>query len=666
MNLPIATYLGGKDQRSDRQEENCVRLLHAVRRKGAYRANEFPGSSLKNAMESAGESVVPVLDSMGIPLESMAVFLASLRARVDPRTEEQAGRWLHARAVAAYEYLREKHFYESIGLREQIDPEISTMVELGAATYVKQVVELCDYARKNQIPIGMGRGSAPASTVLYLCGVTAVNPVRMHLTFERWLSKDRRSIPDIDIDVDNTRLDDLRNALPDLFPENGVAHLSVIKSFKAHDALRAVHDALSRQKEKGVREREWSVLRDTFLAKDQSGNYGLTPLRMLPRQVFDGETGSYHRRIYQATSRIIGRYENTSVHASGLIGVPSDIRHYTSIYYDTTRQIPVAHADTTYFEILGHPKFDLLSSRHLGLIRLCQEKVLQDERLDDAVKEPMRDWLRDPVIKESSGPDDPEVLIPRVVKTDINDYEIIRHLISYSRIRFLKDIYHIGTQGGLSIYDRLMSAHQTYTTVEDLALVLAINRPGVDPQIIELLEADKNMTWPKAIRDDVEIGITKKTHGVIVYQEQVFQLLNDIAGLKKNEAWEVIYAIKSKDVEKMKALKERFVVEIKERYDALTTREIESVWHVVERFAGYGFNMPHAISYAQEAWQEMYLKAHHEEHYRAAKEEVGRRTTQGALNFTWDTEQQQSLRSSPSPLKDPTERRQAERTANRG
>jgi DNA polymerase-3 subunit alpha len=457
-------------------------------------------------------------------------------------------KWLRERAMKK---ANEKPDYR---YEPRLNQELDCMAQLYAASYVRRVVELCDQARSEGIAIGPGRGSAVGSLVLYLTGVTQVDPIKHDLSFDRWLSKERHSLPDIDLDIDSRYVENMRILLGSNADDDCCVRLSSINTFKERSA-------------------------NAYLNRI---GYGL---KCSPEQ------------RQTAIKWISKRFHTISSHVSGVVITPETIYKYSSIWSDSKMVMAACHSEPEMFEALGIPKFDLLSSQEVTLIARCKDMVREDSKVSEGEKE-------------------------RLENITYNDRELGSKIRSDRNGVLVRGVFSIGTPGGVQVFKFANNgAGPGVSSIDDLALIGAANRPGPRKAgVLRMLNNGSSMKWPSGIKEVAE-PICDKTRGVLIYQEQVFELLCKVGGFLASEAWGVLDAIKDKDKAQIARYRKDFISGT-QQVCGVDARAAQQVWGVVENFAQYGFAKSHAFAYAYLTWEELALKIHFPDHYRRAFREV--------------------------------------------
>jgi DNA polymerase-3 subunit alpha len=531
--LEIATRI------TDEQQERSAERLYFTIRDGKQW-----GEDIRRGMSLLGVAR-EVEDALG---SEIALRWEPTRQPVNSQAQIEDVRWLRERAIKK---MKETPDYR---YEPRLNQELNCMAKLNAASYVRQVVELCDEARSKGVPIGPGRGSAVGSLVLYLTGVTQVDPIKHNLSFDRWLSQERHSLPDIDLDIDSRYVETMRRILGNNADEDCCVRLSNINTF----------------------------------GERSTNNY-------LDRIGYGKKCSPEQRRT--AIKWLSNRFHTISVHTSGLIIIPEVIFKYSSIWSDGRMAIAACHSEPEMFEALGIPKFDLLSSQEVTLIARCKDMVRKDSKVLESEKE-------------------------RLENITYNERELGSKIRNDKNGVLVRGVFSIGTPGGVQVFKLANSgAGPGVSSIDDLALIGAAIRPGPRKAgVLRMLSSGSAMRWPSGIKEVAE-PICNNTRGVLIYQEQVYELLCKVGGFPASEAWGVLDAIKDKDKAQIARYRKDFISGAQQTC-GVDARAAQQVWGVVENFAQYGFAKSHAYAYAYLTWEELALKVYFPDHYRRAFREV--------------------------------------------
>ncbi|WP_219641007.1 DNA polymerase III subunit alpha [Cohnella sp. CFH 77786] len=456
-------------------------------------------------------------------------------------------------------------------ITERLNRELDVIAQRGFSDYFLIVADMVQAARDLGIPAGPGRGSVAGCLAAYLLGITEVNPLRHGLSFERFLSPDRLSMPDIDIDVCQRRRPEILGYLRQRYGPNRTIHVGVLNTLGTRGAVREAGTRL------GMPKKHVDVL--AKLMPSLSGQGGIRHcLRTLPELRKLPTRQEPFRSLFRLAERIEGMPRHHSAHPSGI--VIGDERIASTL---PLQPRPNGDLMTTFtkedIEALGLPKIDLLGLRNLTVIH---------------------DTLA--AIRERTG---------TLLATDripLDDPDTFRTLGSGNTL----GCFQLESMG----IRRLMSRMQPQS-IADLADLLALYRPGAWQEgIAETYLRRRSGEEGYVIALPAMTPVLAPTYGLILYQEQVMAIAHAVAGYSMGEADLLRRALSSKSIETLSRHQERFVGGASER--GISEKEALSVFDFLVRFSGYSFNKAHSVSYAHLSYWTVYLKTHFPVEYMAS------------------------------------------------
>lgn len=439
---------------------------------------------------------------------------------------------------------------------ERLRFEKETIFKMGFASYFLIVSDYVSYAKGVGIKVGPGRGSAAGSLVSYLLGITQIDPLSFGLSFERFLNPYRVTMPDIDIDFQDDRRDEIVEYLKRKYGQGRVAKIVTFGTYKARSAVRASGVAL------GIPQSRLSLLTKSIPNNAESLKDAYKKSDELKRLCND----PYFLRIMKYARKLEGLPNNTSMHAAGVIVAKDDI--FDSVPM-SEGESGVASYEYQYLERMGFLKVDLLSLRYLTIISRIEKKI------------------------ESEGRKIPDYLS---LIGDKDTYETICSLD-------LTLIFQLDSNIGMRNATKEISP----STFDDLVALLALYRPGPMDNIPLYSERKKTGRIPSSGYDNVD-RILRDTYGILVYQEQILRLAHDIAGMDMGEADMLRRAISKKHAEQIEAYRQKFIDGCKA--NGVIERDAISIYALILKFANYGFNKSHSVCYALITFELAYLKTH--------------------------------------------------------
>ncbi|MCH7879214.1 MAG: DNA polymerase III subunit alpha, partial [candidate division Zixibacteria bacterium] len=476
------------------------------------------------------------------------------------------------------EYLRKlseeglaERFDEITGeLTDRLNYELDVIERLGYAGYFLIVKDFIDYARSIKVRVGPGRGSAAGSLVSYSLKITSLDPMKYDLLFERFLNPDRISMPDIDIDFADRGRDQVIEYVIEKYGKENVSQIITFGTMAARGALRDVGRVLSMPYAEVDRIAKMippgaDMTLDIALEKNAE-------LRKL------AETNQAVAKLMDYSKRLEGLTRHASTHAAGVVIAPSALTDFVPLFKSSHNEI------TTQFDMKSVEKIGLLKMDFLGLRTLTV--------IDDSLRM-IEARTHEPLDIDNIPLDDPKVIS------------------LFSKARTI-GIFQFES-AGMRDYLRQLKPE----TFDDLMAMNALYRPGpLDSGMINVYiqrkHKSKNISYDHPALED----ILKSTYGVIVFQEQVLQIANKLAGYSMGKADLLRKAMGKKDPRLMAEQKQEFLSGCKEK--GVDSKTAERIFDQIETFARYGFNKAHSVCYAYVAYQTAYLKAYYPREFFAA------------------------------------------------
>jgi DNA polymerase-3 subunit alpha len=426
------------------------------------------------------------------------------------------------------------------------------------------------FAKERKIPVGPGRGSAAGSLVSYSLGITDLDPLQHNLLFERFLNPERISLPDIDIDFCMNRRGEVIEYVTQKYGRENVAQIITFGTMAAKAALKDVARAM-----------EFPYGEADRIAKLVPNQLNITieeALKQSPQLASLAEREPRVKELIEVAQKLEGMVRHASTHAAGVVISPQPLQQLVPLYKTNKDEI-VTQYDMNGLEAIGLLKMDFLGLTTLTVI-------------DDALR----------MIESTRG----ELLdLDRIPFDDAATYEIFSNGLT-------SGVFQFESSGMRSILRRYRP-----TLLEDLTALNALYRPGpLQGGMIDDFIARKHGQKPITYDLPELEEILAETYGVIVYQEQVMQIANRLAGFSLGQADLLRRAMGKKKPQEMAALRDRFVKGAVER--GYPEKRIVRVFDLMEQFAGYGFNKSHSAAYAVLAYVTAYLKAHYPIEFMAA------------------------------------------------
>lgn len=454
---------------------------------------------------------------------------------------------------------------------ERGDYELGIMDTMGYNGYFLIVQDFMNWGKDRKIIFGPGRGSAAGSIVAYSLRITEIDPLRYDLMFERFLNPSRISMPDIDIDIQDTRRDEVIKYCAEKYGESRVANIVTFGKMAARAAVRDVSRVLQ------VPYAEADRLSKMIPPPVQGRHIPLSvSIKDDPDLKKEYETNPTAKTVFDFAVRMEGTIRSHGVHAAGVVIAPDDLVKFVPLEM-AQKGVVATQYPMGPVEELGLLKMDFLGLSNLTIINNTLRIIRK---------------AYDTTIELADIPnDDPKTfeLLQRADTTGVFQLE------SAGMKRYLREL--------------------KPTLFEDIIAMGALYRPGPMSEIPRFIEGKNNPSSITYLHESLE-PILQETYGVMVYQEQIIKLLQMVAGYTPGEADLVRKAIGKKKREIMNAEEPKFVEGCMKQ--GLTKAGAEKLWAQIQPFADYSFNKAHATCYAQISYWTAYLKAHYPDAFMAA------------------------------------------------
>lgn len=459
----------------------------------------------------------------------------------------------------------------SAELEARINYELGVIQQMGFPGYFLIVQDFIQAAKNLQVVVGPGRGSIAGSVVAYCIGITDIDPIRYNLFFERFLNPERVSMPDIDIDFDDEGRQKVIDYVVDKYGRNQVAHIITFGSMAAKSAIRDVARVLGLPLE-----------RTNYIAKLIPEKLGITLPEafgeVLELAELRKNSNTLEGKVLSLAETLEGSARHTGVHAAGIIIAPDDLLNHIPVKTDKNSDLLVTQYDGSVVEKVGMLKMDFLGLKTLSIIK-------------DAIV----------LIEKLHGK---KIDLEQLPLNDPKTFKLYQQGDTIATFQFESE--------GMRQWLKKLQP----TEFEELIAMNALYRPGpmqFIPNFIARKHGQEKIDYPHPLLVD----ILKNTYGIMVYQEQVMQTAQIIAGYSLGEADLLRRAMGKKQPEEMAKQREIFVKGAQEKNNIPSTKAIE-IFEVMEKFAQYGFNRAHSAAYSVIAYQTAYIKAHYPSEYMAS------------------------------------------------
>jgi DNA polymerase-3 subunit alpha len=456
--------------------------------------------------------------------------------------------------------------------QQRLGHELQTIKQKGLAGYFLIVADFTTYAKRQGIPVGPGRGSAAGSLVAYALGITDLDPLPYNLLFERFLNPERRSMPDIDMDFCFERRDEVIRYVREKYGEDRVAQIITFGTLKGKQAIKDVGRVLD------FSYADTDRIAKLYPAPKQGKDFPLQKaLEMEPRLKALRERGEREAQLFDYALRLEGLMRHASKHAAGIVIAERPLVESLPLFVDKDGAVMTQYSYSD-VDAIGLIKFDFLGLKTLTMIDSVVRRIRDGRGIEiDVSRLPLDDR---PTFK----------LVARGDTVGVFQME----------------------SGGM----RKLLTQLRPTTFEDIIAVLALFRPGpLDSGMVEQFTKRKHGKEPIKYLHPALEPFLRETYGVIVYQEQVMQIAQALAGYSLGDADSLRRAMGKKKVAEMERERQRFVTGAVAR--KVSEKLAGEIFDQMETFAAYGFNKSHSAAYALVSYQTAYLKAHFPEEFMA-------------------------------------------------
>lgn len=450
--------------------------------------------------------------------------------------------------------------------------ELDVIKRMGYSGYFLIVQDFIAAARKRGISVGPGRGSAAGSIVAYALGITNIDPLKHDLLFERFLNPDRVSLPDIDVDFNDERRDEVIEYVREKYGADAVAQIITFGTLSARQVVKDVGRVLgiSPSTINAITEKIPVVLGKTTKLSEA---LNLPELRWL-RESDDPKL----QQLIEYSLTLEGLARNTSVHAAGVVIAAGPITDYVPVYKAPSTSVVTTQYTMKELEAVGLLKMDFLGLATLSIIDRTLEQI-----------------------KENYG------ITPDLYAIDYEDqhvYEMLSEGHTLAVFQFESE--------KMTEYLRQLKPRN----LEELTAMNALYRPGPMDNIPEFIDRKYGRKPIEYLHPLMERRL-KNTYGIIVYQEQVIQLVQDLAGFTLAQADTLRRAMGKKDNKLMTEQRQAFI-EGAYRTNGIEPKLAGEIFDLIQKFASYGFNKSHSVAYAYLAYQTAWLKRYYTAEFLAA------------------------------------------------
>ena len=546
-----------------------------------YFKNAKEINNLFHDLPSAIENINEIIDKVEVYNLSTEVLLPEFditekfKDKLDMQDGGKRGENAYLKYLT-YEGAKERYLEISDDIKERIDFELETIEKSGYPGYFLIVQDFINQARKMNVSVGPGRGSAAGSVVAYCTKITNVDPIKYDLLFERFLNPERISLPDIDIDFDDEGRSRVIDWVVEKYGKNNVAQIITFGTMAAKSSIRDTARVLDLPLFEADK---MAKLVPDLTSLNKIFNYSETELKKnikkdqisnAKKLIGFAKGEGLHSETINNAIKLEGSIRNVGTHACGIIITPEPLIDLIPITNSKDSDLMVTQFDNSVVENAGLLKMDFLGLRNLTIIKDCVKII---EKLHDKI-----------------------IDIDNISLDDSKTYEIFKNGKT-------KGIFQFSSEG--------MRAHLKNLKpdkFDDLIAMNALYRPGP-------MEYIPNYIKRKHGKEEIEYDLPEmedflsNTYGITVYQEQVMLLSQKLAGFSKGDADMLRKGMGKKIKSVLDKLKPKFFDGCKK--NGFDIKVVEKIWTDWEAFASYAFNKSHSTCYALIAYHTAYLKAHY-------------------------------------------------------
>ena len=536
-------------------EKECLRYLQAINE--GKLLSEIPHSEIDNNLEL--EIDINYENNCNAMIEALCDLKIEFSKDLLPVYDCPEN-------YTSYSYLRylckeglKKRFGSTVSKKyiDRLNYELSIIDEMGFCNYFLVVWDYVKFAKENGILVGPGRGSAAGSLVSYCLFITDIDPIKYNLLFERFLNPERVTMPDIDMDFEDTRRDEVINYCVNKYGKKKVAEIITFGTLGAKQVIRDVGRVMNLE-----------LSQIDFLCRMIDTKFSLKENYKRNSKIKTFLSGNLElQTLYKMSIQLEGLKRHTSVHAAGIVMCNYDIDEYVPLYKHENMYL--TGYSMNYLEELGLLKMDFLSLTTLGTI----SNIINEIRSDNI-----------------------DISFDTIPLGDEKALKVFHDVNTVG-------IFQFESEGMMNFLRKFKP-----DTFEDIFAALALYRPGPMNNIDTYINRKNGKEKIDYLHDDL-VPILKPTYGILIYQEQIMQVASVLAGYSLGEADVLRRAMSKKKEDVLLREKDKFISRsIEKGYDKeLATK----VYDLILKFASYGFNRSHSVAYAVVSYKLAYLKAHY-------------------------------------------------------
>ncbi|MGZ9800182.1 DNA polymerase III subunit alpha [Mycoplasma sp. AC1221] len=533
--LPILTFIAGKNK--------TIRVYN----------DYFDDNEFEDIDEIVYLNMLKIVESISISKPDSKIKLAKF---------SENSKEIFQSKVLGKRYQQLIKHYDKEQVIQRIKHEVKVIDSLGFIDYFLIIHDALSYAREHKINIGPGRGSSSGSLVAYLLEITSINPLEFDLLFERFLNVDRVSLPDIDIDIQDNRRDEVLSYLKQKYGSENFALISTFQTLASKNSIRDVARYLISKNLINISKTEIDNIASTLSLNDKN--------------LLDAyENNSKYRLhiskfplLHQLASKIEGLPRQVGLHAAGVVVANQPINQLVATHYNDNsfQQIEMT---MNYLERFGLIKIDFLGLKNLTFIQEIENQLPEENHFDNIMNQ---------------------------------SYSLFNDKITFDLLnkQYTDGIFQLESP---KMRQTIKQVH--VDSFDDIYAIISLFRPGPAKYIPIYAKNKQNIHLIEKVHPIYD-AIVKQTYGIIVYQEQIMQIAQKLTGMTFSQADLLRRAISKKDEQELHKLKGLFFEGgLKNN---IPEEKLEEIYSKIESFANYGFNKAHAVAYALIAYKLAYYK----------------------------------------------------------
>lgn len=556
--VPNAVFVN--ETRILKKEENEAISIMTAQKNGAdlLLSNLLPYQFQYNENDVQVKQISHILKSCNLTIPSASLLLPTFDANEEKTSSQLLYEIAKKNFTTIFDKTVDKQYIE------RLKNEYIVIDKLGFSDYFLIIHDIVQWAKGKNIGVGPGRGSAAGSLMAFVLGITEIDPIKFDLLFERFLNVERKSLPDIDIDIQDSRRHEVIEYVFDRWKKDCVAQISTFSRLGTKSALRDVGRVMD------IPTRDMNLIVSLISQNDDDNDTLENAYKNSARFRAIIDSRQDYTLLFKRAKLLEGLARQHGTHAAGVVISSNPLENNFPTLFSTTNNLNQLQMTIDYLEENGLLKIDLLALRNLTILKDIEEQVfLQHNKKIDIKRIPLDDVKTNQLLSAA----------------DVNG------LFQLESSRGMKS-----TLGEVGVDD-----------FNDLVAIISLFRPGPIEQIKVYARRKRHEEAVPKVSPEFD-EITKKTYGIIIYQEQIMQIAQKMANMSFADADIFRRAISKKDGDNFFLMREKFLQGAEK--NSISKNIAEEIFELIQKFANYGFNKSHAVAYGTLTYRLAYLKAH--------------------------------------------------------